>query len=263
MIGVRDTTRIDPAAIAERVKTMFPWLAKEVGVATAQPNQLDSCIIPIGDAIVPVIQLHFPIPEETLGYAIGKTWFWPESAEAFAKSRAHVLVSALAPLNDPRLMRSLAVRVTCVTAALLEMLPALGVYWSTAENVIAPEHFLAEVKDAGEDGTPFDLWVSTHFFEGPDHERNGEIIARTDGLQVFIGREIECGPYVKEPGEIGPVVRVVGQYVLDKRVQFNGGEFLGTEADPIGHIEVDRTRVGADSAAVYRIVLGEGGNGQG
>jgi hypothetical protein len=81
-------------------------------------------------------------------------------------------------------------------------------------------------------------------------------------LEVFIGREIECGPYVKEPGELGPIVRAVGHYVLDRRVQFGGRETIGTEENPIGQIALDRTRVGADSQAVYRVLLGEVGNGQ-
>ena len=113
------------------------------------------------------------------------------------------------------------------------MLPATGIYWSKAENVLAPEYFIAEAKEAGEDGTPFDLWVVIHFYPGPKFEQNKEIIARTDGLAVFIGREIECGPYVKEPGEIGSVVRMVGNYVLDRRVEFAGGETIGTSQAPM------------------------------
>ena len=165
--------------------------------------------------------------------------------------------SALAPVNDLRLMRTNAVSVTCVTAALAEMLPATGIHWATADNVVSPEHFIAEAKEAGEDTAPFDLWVAVHFYPGPKFNENKEIIARTTGMEVFIGREIECGPYVKEPGEIGPVVRGVGHYVLDRRVQFAGGETIGTEENPIGQIALSRTLVGADSTAVYRIVLGE------
>jgi hypothetical protein len=261
MVAIKDTTRIDPVAVAARVKAMFPWLASQVGAPPVEPGQLDTCVIPIGDGIVPVIQMHFPIPDETLAYAIGKNWFWPEAKDEFAKCRAHVLVSALSPVNDPRLMRANAVRVTAVTAALAEMLPATGIYWSTAENVLAPAHFIAEAKEAGEDHTPFDLWVAVHFFPGPKFAQNQEIIARTAGMEVFIGREIECGPYVKEPGELGPIVRGVGHYVLDRRVQFGGGETIGTEENPIGQIALDRTRVGADSQAVYRVLLGEVGNG--
>lgn len=255
MIAIRDTTRIDPAAIAERVKTMFPWMAKEVGTPRAEMGELHGCVVPVGDSIVAVIQMHFPIPGETLARAIGMNWLWPDAAEAFAKSRAHFLVSALAPISDPRLMRSNAVKVTCVTAALSELYSATGIFWASAQSVLAPEHFLADAKEAGQDFAPLDLWVAVHFYPGPRFEENREIIARTDGLKVFTGREIECGPYVKEPGELGPIVRTVAAYVLERRVEFQGGETIGTEEEPIGQIVLDRTGVGVESMAVYRVEL--------
>jgi hypothetical protein len=134
------------------------------------------------------------------------------------------------------------------------MLQATGVYWATAEHVIAPERFVTEAKEQTEN-TPYDLWVTTEFFPGPKFEANREIIARTSGMHVFIGREIECGPYAKEPGELGSVVHMVGWYVLDRKVQFGGGETIGTPDDPLGAIELDRTRVGVDARAVYRVLL--------
>src|SRR5437868_5160236 len=66
MVAIKDSTPIDPAAVAERVKTMFPWVAKSVGVPQGEPGQLDSFVIPMDNAVVPVIQIHFPIPAETL-----------------------------------------------------------------------------------------------------------------------------------------------------------------------------------------------------
>jgi hypothetical protein len=62
---------------------------------------------------------------------------------------------------------------------------------------------------------------------------------------------------VKEPGELGPLVRGVGYYVLDRRVEFEGGEYIGTEENPIGQIERSRTAVGVDNRAVYKIALEE------
>ncbi|QLP96196.1 MAG: hypothetical protein HZY79_00615 [Rhodoblastus sp.] len=69
-------------------------------------------------------------------------------------------------------MRADAERVTCATAALCEL-------------------------------APFDLWVAVHFFPGRDFETTQQIFARTTGLLPFIGREIECGPYAKEPSGSG------------------------------------------------------------
>ncbi len=255
MVALKESTRISPAAVAERVKTMFPWLAKSVGTPPEQPEGNDTFLIPIGDMMVAVLPIHFPIQKETLARAIGMNWSWPEAQAAFDASRAHVIVSALSPTNDPRYFRTNAIRVTCVTAALLELLGASGVYWSTGEHVTAPAFFISEAKESTENGTPFDLWVTTEFFPGPKFEETKEIIARTNGMHVFIGREVECGPYPKEPGEIGPVVRMVGWYVLDRKVQFAGGETIGTDENPVGQIEVGRTHIGADATAVYRVLM--------
>jgi Domain of unknown function (DUF4261) len=108
---------------------------------------------------------------------------------------------------------------------------------------------------AGEDGTPYDLWVATHFFPADDANPPKEIIVRSTGLATFTGREIECGPSAKEPGELGPIVRMVGWYVLDRRVEFTGGETVGDDESNFGTIELHRTAVGADATAVYRIIL--------
>lgn len=175
-----------------------------------------------------VVQIHQPIPAETLDFAISRNVVWEGALQAFEGAR--ISSSALSPTNDPRSMRADAERVTCATAALCEL-------------------------------APFDLWVAVHFFPGRDFETTQQIFARTTGLLPFIGREIECGPYAKEPSELGPIVRAVGYYVLDRRVEFQGGEFIGTEDDPIGRIDLARTAVGVDNIAVYRIVLGETENG--
>ena len=71
----------------------------------------------------------------------------------------------------------------------------------------------------------------------------------------------EGGPVARQPDEIGLLVRGIGHYVLDRKVQFHGGETVGTEENPIGRIELGRTAVGADSQAVYRVVLAEAENG--
>jgi hypothetical protein len=252
MVALKESTRISPAAVVERVKTMFPWLAKSVGAPPEQPEGNDTILIPIGDMMVAVLPIHFPIPKETLARAIGMNWSWPEAQAAFDGARAHVIVSALSPTNDPRYFRTNAIRVTCVTAALLELLPATGIYWSTAEHVIAPAAFVAEAKEHTENGTPFDLWVNTEFYPGPKFHETKEIIARTSGMHVFIGREVECGPYAKEPGELGPLVRMVGWYVLDRKVEFRGSETIGTDEEPVAKIEVGWTGL-ADRRAVYRI----------
>ena len=49
------------------------------------------------NAVVPVIQMHFPIPAETLARAIGKNWFWPAAHCAAWAAGATQLSSVIAP----------------------------------------------------------------------------------------------------------------------------------------------------------------------
>ena len=144
---------------------------------------------------------------------------------------------------------------TCITAALVEMFAATGIYWTTADTVLSPEPFVEAAREAGPDGPPFDLWVATDFYRGPNFAQDKAVIARTNGLDVFIGREIECGPVAREPGETGPIVRMVGHFVLDRKVTFHGGETIGTDENPMGRIRLDQTAAGVDSKPVYRVVL--------
>ena len=180
---------------------------------------------------------------------------------AFAAAGAHLIVSSLQRDNDPSFRRDEAWRVTCVAAALADMLAATGVYWATADTILSPKFFIEAAREAGPDSSPFDLWVATDFYPSPDFARDKTVIARTNGFDAFIGREIECGPVAREPGEIGPIVRMVGHYMLDRKVAFQGGETIGTDESPMGRIQLDQTATGVDGKAVYRVALEEAKNG--
>jgi hypothetical protein len=82
-----------------------------------------------------------------------------------------------------------------------------------------------------------------------------EVGEHTDEILVFIGREAECGPDAKELGELGPIVHLVGWYVLDRRFQLQGGETVGTSEDPVGRIHLNWSRLSVDRRQVYRIEL--------
>lgn len=258
MVAIKDWTPLTSAAVSARVKEMFPWIAKTVGMPPPVAAGQDGIVIPMGDSIVVVMPMNIPIPDEALTKALLLNWIWPEAEAAFKNSRAHLIVSALSPDNDTRRMRVNAQRVTCVAAALAEMTPAVGIYWSTAENVLEPKQFVAAAKAAGEDETPFDLWITTHVYPGPNFEQNQEGIARSSGLYPFIGREVECGPYTGAAGDAVRAVAMVSNYVLDRRVEFAGGETIGTPEEPIGTIQLGRTRVPGETIPIYRIELDGG-----
>jgi hypothetical protein len=254
MVALTGSKPVDPDALARKIKAMFPGIAGSVGQPAAKPGQESSCLLPMGDGVVAVIGIPFPIPPETLARPIAMNWAWPQAKAAFEASRAHVIVSAMGPAGDAARVRADARRVTCVAAALADMLSAVGVYWASADNVLAPDAFVQAAREASEEQSPIDLWQAVYFYPGPKFNQTEEIIARTTGLELFIGREIECGPYARETGELARIVRGLGWYVLDRRVEFSGGETFGTEEAPIGRIVLDVTKVGG-ATRVYRVLL--------
>ena len=103
LVAIKDPMHIDPAGVVARAKAMFPWIAASLGTPVGVSGQADSFVIPVGKALVAVMQIPVPIPKDNIARAIGKSWRWPQAGSAFAAAGAHLIVSSLQKDNDPRL----------------------------------------------------------------------------------------------------------------------------------------------------------------
>lgn len=134
----------------------------------------------LGDMIVAVVALPFPIPIGTLEPAMGNELMWGGAGEAFSKSKAHLLVSVMGAGKDFEISRLRAFRLTAAVAALCVLEKALGVFWTASESVIEPGRFVSVARDASEAKPPAGLWISPRFFPGSVSE--DRLVCRTSGL---------------------------------------------------------------------------------
>lgn len=243
---------IDQSAILQRIKVMFPQFV--VGDPIKQKDS-PTLLIPVGDVLIAILEFSFPIPPETLAGPLSQAWHWREAGSAFERSKAHVLVSVIAGSSDTRNKTRHALTLTCATAALSDLFSGLGIYWSTGDFVYEPKSFIEEARAATIEHIPFDLWVSTKLFPGPNFAQDSKIFARSSGLEAFLGREVECGPYAMEPNDLFRAVRMIGWYALAQNIQFADGSTVGSPEQPFGRIHLRRSATGVDNKAVFALEL--------
>jgi Domain of unknown function (DUF4261) len=82
------------------------------------------------------------------------------------------------------------------------------------------------------------LWFNLRFYKGQNYDKDREIICQTSGLTVFMGRELECGPYAMEPSQLGLIVQGLGRYVLTTGKIFNDKDTMEFGSGPNERAEI-------------------------
>jgi len=196
-------------------------------VARTEQTQANSFVVTIGGASVAALSFPHRVPDETVASAIGNELFWNDAAKAFASAAGHVLLAVLNPVNDPARTVRQSRALTLVTAAALESMQGTGVFWSPADCVIDPPRFRTEAMDlrAAEYASP--LWFSIRFFPGSPDPKSEMLVCQSTGLAVFLGRELECGPYLMPPMEMAKTVLGVARYMASAGPIFADGHTFG------------------------------------
>ncbi len=210
----------------------------------------------LGDMIVAVVALPFPIPIGTLEPAMGNELMWGGAGEAFSKSKAHLLVSVMGAGKDFEISRLRAFRLTAAVAALCVLEKALGVFWTASESVIEPGRFVSVARDASEAKPPAGLWISPRFFPGSVSE--DRLVCRTSGLILFAGRELECGPSSLDAGNLAGLVLGIARYIIHTGAQFADGATIADSGNSIGTIRHQASRFdGVAETKVLKLELVE------
>jgi hypothetical protein len=74
---------------------------------------------------------------------------------------------------------------------------------------------------------PFPLWFNLRFYKGKNYDQDKKIICQTRGLEIFMGRELECGPSDMKPGELADRVLGVARYMVSAGAIFADGHTFG------------------------------------
>ena len=169
---------------------------------------------------VVISSMKAPIPWSDLKGPCSAAWYWPEAAGQLRSNKAHLLV-VIAP-GSPDL-KAVAVKLTKVTAALVESSPAAGVLWGGSGTVHAPQPFIQTAAEISADRLPVEIWVGF----GLIPEGNDTHSVFTSGLEDFGMQEIEIHSSPRDPQLLYERLFDVVHYVLRKDIVLHDGETIG------------------------------------
>jgi hypothetical protein len=257
LVALPAQARLAEMRLVEEIKNLFPRRTASIGVVRSDGIDQPSLVFPWGDMLVAIVALPFSIPAETVRAALGNELIWNGAADAFSRSKAHLLVSVMGLGKDFEISRLKAFRLTVTVAALCGLGNALGVFWTASESVIEPGRFVRVAREANETTPPADLWISPRFFPGfvsADH-----LVCRTSGLIPFAGRELECGPVSLNPGDLAGLVLGIARYIVHSGAKFEDGASISDGGNPIGTIRYEVSRFDGVDTQVLKLQLAERG----
>jgi hypothetical protein len=214
-------------------------------------------IVTVAGVSVAVIPMPFAIPPATLKPAIDNEYIWKDASQVFGRAKGHVLVAVINPENDTSEQFNRARVLTIVTAAVLSIAEGVGVFWQSAECVIQPKRFFAEAQTIGSDKTASSLWFSLRFYAGSSDPDSNLLVCQSTGLAVFLGREIECGPYALMPHIVAEKVVLAARFMATAGPVFGEGHTLGmSETEkPDAQLFLDWSALGGINKPIFQLRL--------
>jgi uncharacterized protein DUF4261 len=200
-------------------------------VARTDSMHPNSFVIRLAGVSVAALPYSSRIPDETLASALQNELLWRGAADTFRAASEHVFFAVVSPSHDPQQSMQQARVLTFITAAALTAMSGKGVFWLAADTVIEPERFRQEALDLCGSQHASPLWFSFRFFPGSENRNDPSLVCQSTGLEVFLGRELECGPYHMPPAEIAPIVLFVARYMATSGPVFGDGHTLGSGED--------------------------------
>lgn len=231
MVATSGPAAVNPDRVAKAMRSYLSADDPKPNVVKDDVEGAGSFVVSAGAFSVAVIPFPFPIPAETLSNALGNELVWRQATDVFAASAGHVLLAIVDPSADARETGDQARLLTVVTAAVLQAASGVGVFWAPAQYVIAPDRFVAEARSLTQSSFASALWFSFRFFPGPQDDQDNKIVCQSTGLEVFLGRELECGPYDLPPAELAEKVIATARYMATAGPVFADGHTFGFGED--------------------------------
>jgi hypothetical protein len=214
MVALSRAESLDQSRVKASLSRLGASNAYHFEFVTSENDKGVNLVVSAEGVSFAIILMNFPIPIDSLRTAVGGEVVWKEAGDAFLSSTAHILLSSLNPNADVRSLALQARLLSILTAAVADAYPALGIFWSPADYVIEPKFYLRQIPDLLRSDAPFSLWFNLRFYKSKSHVLDQKIISQTRGLAIFMGREIECGPYNMQPGEMANLVLGVARYIF-------------------------------------------------
>ena len=241
MITLERAVDVNPADVTAAFDRLFPGLAGRLTRAGDGDYHEDhgGGIYLLDEVALPVMVINQPIPAGTMDRAIAATRIW-DNAQAMSHHQGHVIISSFGDAETFQDAVKSARAVTLLSAAIMEATPSIGVYWTAGQTVTKADMFIPDAQHLAQEGKAPDAhWIQYYWLGGPPQDGRPTLGVITEGLEPFIGRELEFEPIPLTPPELAQ--RIIGTviYLLANGPVINDGDTLG-----VSHAECIR--------AVYR-----------
>lgn len=173
-----------------------------------------------GDYTYGVTLMPRPIPPSQLEGPCATAWFWPEAEAAFEGHGSHLLVT-LVDEGGPAVEKSR--RLTELTAAILSVVAARGVFWGPGRLVHPPDAFLQQAVQMTADDLPLFLWVDFRI----EKTAGDTVRMYTTGLEALGQSELEAADYNGPPQQLLEYAYNVAHYVLIHKKALEEGHTIG------------------------------------
>lgn len=178
----------------------------------------DSLVFNLGDRMVAISLMPFPIPGNEAETNAENNWMWPEAVDVAKKHAAHIMVAVCGGDDDPiergklfvKLMDACS-RQRCVT----------GIYASGV--VFEPDFYRKAADSLRNDDLPVHAWVWFGLYA-----TDGGLRAYTYGLEAFGHREIEVlNAEGADARELWAFISSMASYVLECGRTLEDGQTIG------------------------------------
>jgi hypothetical protein len=198
--------------VAATVARRFPT----IGRVEPAPGADGRAAIRIDGAEVRLGAVAAPLPAERLAAPMQPMRAW-DPEPAIRGHAAHLDISAGGALPGIEGAEAYAAAVHFVTAALVPLAPVTAIFWREGWAMTKPAAFAGAADDILAGRMPVGAWVSCAFVVPRGYEPGEATGAATQGMQPFLGRELELAP---RPGDARSAWSCVGRVA---RMALGGG----------------------------------------
>jgi len=197
LLALESPAEPDPDAASARLATAAPHSGVTVERRVG-PDGERGLYVTIDRQGFAVVGSDGQIPEPAVAEVLQRSVFWRGRAEALARHRAMVAISAAEPATGHGLLRAQAAALTRLAAAIAADLPTLACCWPSAATAVPPQRLAAAAAEIQAGRWPVDLWIGfalTHFGDAAGQRLTG---ARSRGAAGYFGAELDVFPFATD-----------------------------------------------------------------
>lgn len=243
LIGLSEMVDLRPAAVARAIGAASPRSSVAVEPRPCAADE-SAVAITLDNHPLVAVAIEGRMPEPELGQALRHSLFWSGAAAEMGRHTAFVALAAAEPARGHGLVRAQAVALTRAAAGLVELTPALGVYWRGAEAAVPPGRIAEAPGQIDQDRWPADVWIGYRHYGRLD----GAVPVlgvQSLGAAAYLGFELEVPPFAC-PDRAAPL-----------RILWNAIGYLLARGDTLR--DGQQVEVTGERRTLYRLHLGPQG----